>query len=80
MLDFEKMVMKQPIKLECKTYQRLSEIEEFKLQASAKSIKAFLAFSENFDQLFVCPLNESDSIPRKPFQILHNNPDKAHNL
>ena len=74
------MELEQTIQLKCDVDSRLSQIGDFKLQATGETIKAFLAFSEKFDKIFVCPLNESDSNKREPFQILHNNPDKAHNL
>lgn len=59
---------------------RLSQIGDFKLQASGQTITAFLAFSQGLDDLFVCPLNESYSNKREPFKILHNSLDKAENL
>ena len=79
-LDLEKMELQQPIQLKSKYENadpKLSQIGEFKLKASAETIKAFLAFSDVSGQLFVCPLNESDSNIREPFEILHDNPDKA---
>ena len=49
-LDFDKMELEQPIELKCYYADpKLSQIGEFKLQASGETIKAFLAFSDGLE-------------------------------